>query len=179
VTEESSFAGPSTVVLRKTGETSIYISISAASGAAEKAVVAESIDINGRRASDGDLLRPWNTYGTFTYDDCVRDNRPAGRRLKREITVTTGQALLPVERLFAKSWATDATTPRYSRVAMTRSERAVAATRAIARLKDQVRLLFTWIENDAQVTVLATDFFDEIVLDVISKLIVSTPGDYQ
>jgi hypothetical protein len=123
--------------------------------------------------------QPSNTYATFTYDDCVRNNLRRDGRRKREISVTTSPTLSPAERLFAVSWGVEATTPKYSTVAITRNGKTIAATRAEARGKAQTLLLFTWVENNAQVTVRSTDFSENVVLGLISKLIVGTPEDYK
>jgi hypothetical protein len=132
----------------------------------------------GEFRADGDLLTPPNTYATLTYDDCVRNNRPTNGRLKREISVTTSHVLTPVERLFAKSWGREATAPKYGDVDVKRFGKSVLATQAEARLNDQKLLQYTWVENNAQVTVRSTDFTEDTVIDFISQLSVASPEDY-
>jgi hypothetical protein len=106
----------------------------------------------GKFRPDGDLLRPSNSYGQLTYDDCVRDNQPSKGRPRREITITTSYVLRGAEVPYAKSFGRDATA--------------------------KFTAVYTWVESSAQVTVQAKGFSDDTVLDIISKLTSASVEDY-
>jgi hypothetical protein len=131
----------------------------------------------GKFRPDGDLLRPSNSYGQLTYDDCVRDNQPSKGRPRREITITTSYVLRGAEVPYAKSFGRDATA-KFTAVNVARGSKSIQATRAEASAANQRQLLYTWVESSAQVTVQAKGFSDDTVLDIISKLTSASVEDY-